>query len=151
METHHVNMSTLEDEGIERIFERGELAHLGCYANKEVYIVPVTYVYADGYIYSYSQPGKKIEMMRRHPEICIQVEEVQNYFQWQSAIAWGRFEELSGEQAARAMRLIIAKIAKNLDDRQISELEVDLKATLETAIIYRMKIKRATGRFETFD
>ena len=34
---------------------------------------------------------------------------------------------------------MIAKIAKNLDDRQISELEVDLKAMLETAIIYRMK------------
>lgn len=81
-------------------------------------------------------------MMRKHPDICIQVEDVQNYFQWESAIAWGRYEELTGDTGAAAMRLIIAKLAKSFDDRQISELEVDLKAMLKTAIICRMKIKR---------
>ncbi len=151
MQTHHSNITSLQAEGINKIFERGQLAHLGCYANKEVYIVPITYVYLEGFLYSHSQPGKKIKMMRKHPDICIQVEEVQNYFQWKSAIAWGRYEELEGDQAAAAMRLIIRKIAKNMNERQISELEVDLEAMLETAVIYRMRIKKATGRFETFD
>lgn len=151
METHHHNINTLEDAGINQILERGQLGHLGCYANKEIYIVPITYAYSDGYIYSHSQEGKKIEMMRKHPDICIQVEDIQNYFQWKSVITWGRYEELSGDKAAAAMRLIVGKIARDLDERRISDLEVDLKAMFETAIIYRMKIKRATGRFETFD
>ena len=43
METQHGTISLLETEAVIRIFERGELAHLGCYANKEVYIVPIAY------------------------------------------------------------------------------------------------------------
>lgn len=91
-------------------------------------------------------PGKKIEMMRKNPHVCVQVEDVQNFFQWESVIAWGRFEELQGDEASMAMRNLIRKV--NEDNNRRSELEVDFAAQLEKAIIYRIKLEKVTGRYE---
>lgn len=151
MRTDHGHIDALSTESISTILEQGYVGHLGCYSGHQVYVVPITYAYADGYIYSHSQVGKKIKMMRKHPNICIQVEEVQSTFQWRSAIAWGHYEELKDDMAATAMRLLISKIVKNEGRDHISDLEVDLKAMLDTAVIYRMKVEKSTGRFETFD
>lgn len=151
MKTEHEEIGSLNSEEIVKVFESGCFGHLGCYANGEVYIVPITYVYSDGYLYSHSQLGKKIEIMRDHPKICIQVEEVQNYFQWKSVIGWGHYEELDNDEAVTAMRLLINRIVKSEGvGGKVTDFEVDVKAMFDTAIIYRMKIEKSTGRFETF-
>lgn len=152
MKTEHEEIGSLKSEEIIKVFEDGCFGHLGCYARDEVYIVPITYVYSEGYLYSHSQLGKKIEIMRGHPNICIQVEEVQDYFQWKSAIAWGHYEELENDKAVTAMRLLINKILKiEGESGKVTDFEVDIKAMFDTAIIYRMKIEKSTGRFETFN
>jgi nitroimidazol reductase NimA-like FMN-containing flavoprotein (pyridoxamine 5'-phosphate oxidase superfamily) len=144
--THHGKIGTLKSDEVIKVFERGHLGHLGCHSKSEIYVVPISYALEDGIIYSHSKIGRKIEMMRENPQICVQVEEVQNFFEWKSAIAWGRFEELRDDQATRAMRVLIKKFAEGEAGR-FSPLEVDFGAMLETAIIFRMKIERATGRF----
>lgn len=111
-------------------------------------MVPVTYIVEDGFIYSHSRPGKKIEMMRASPHVCLQVEEVRDFHHWRSAIAWGRFEELTGDAAAMAMHLLLRKFLEYESPRRVSSLEVDMSAILETAIIFRIKIEKITGRFE---
>lgn len=129
------------------ILERGGLAHLGCYHGGEVYIIPITYVFADGYIYSHSQPGKKIEMMRNNPKVCVQIEEVKDLFDWKSIIAWGAFEELKDLEAAKGMRLLIQSITRS-QKVHLPSLEVDFTALLEKAIIFRIKVEKMTGRYE---
>ena len=148
MDTHHGEIGTLGAAETLKLLELGSIGHLGCSKNEEVYVVPITYAFDDGYLYSHAKPGKKIEMMRKNPRICIQVEEVQNLFQWKSAIAWGRFEELKGDRAARAMRLLIKKIGDKQGKGPGSPLEFDIEALLETAVIFAMKIEKTTGRSE---
>lgn len=63
-------------------------------------------------------------------------------------IAWGRFEELNGDQAAFAMRLMIKAIGKKEHAKRVSSLEVDLEAELESRIVFRMKVDRSTARQE---
>lgn len=148
MKPHHGEIKTLDSAECIRLLEKSRLGHLACHVKDDVYLVPVTFSFEDGYFYSHSRPGKKIEMMRKNPNVCIQVEELQDFFQWKSVIAWGRFEELKGDEATIAMRRLIQKVMEKEPDKRRSELEVDLTALLETAIIYRIKVERSTGRYE---
>ncbi len=134
-------LSSKEASGL---LAKKNLGHLGCSVGDEPYVVPVTYALEGDFIYSHSPEGKKIEIMRKNPNVCLQVEEAEGLFQWRSVIARGRFEELKGDPAAAGMRVLLNRL--RLEPKHISSLEMDFEAMLERSIIYRIKIERLTGR-----
>ena len=146
MKPQHGEIAALNTVDNIKLLERNRFAHLACHVKDDIFLVPISYVFADGYIYSHSKPGHKVEMMRKNPKVCFQVEEVQDFFHWKSVVAWGDFEELKGDAATTAMRLLLHKFYEN--EKRRSELEIDFAAQLESAIIYRIKINKSTGRFE---
>lgn len=146
MKPSHGEIESLNPQENMQLIERNHFAHLACHSSKEVYLVPISYIFEDGAIYSHSKPGHKIDIMRKNPEVCFQVEEVQDFFHWKSVVLWGRFEELFGDEATRIMRRLIQKFAGDVKRR--SDLEVDFAAQLESSIMYRIKIEKFTGRAE---
>jgi nitroimidazol reductase NimA-like FMN-containing flavoprotein (pyridoxamine 5'-phosphate oxidase superfamily) len=87
----------LNDRETWAVIDAGRLGHLGCIDHDEPYVVPINYLVEDGHIYSHSLPGRKISALRAHPRACLQVDEIQNDFQWQSAIAFGSYEEVKDD------------------------------------------------------
>lgn len=148
METEHGKMSSLDQAECLRVLENSPIGHLGCFSHKEVYVVPITYVIDYPYIYSHSSNGKKIALMQKNPHVCLEVEEIHSLFEWKSVIAWGTFEQVKGEEATKAMRLLIQRVVKMNGEEHLSPLTVDFAAMLETAVIYRIHIKKITGRYE---
>jgi nitroimidazol reductase NimA-like FMN-containing flavoprotein (pyridoxamine 5'-phosphate oxidase superfamily) len=144
----HGKIDFLSSSDCLELLKNERFAHLAYHDRDEPYIVPVTYAFDDGYIYSHSRLGKKIEIMRKYPEICFQVEQIQDFFHWRSVIAWGKFEELTGTNAVSAMRFLIDKIAEKEGDHRLPPLEVDMTAQLQTEIMLRMKIEKISGRVE---
>ena len=59
----------LNEGQIKSILQSQIVGRIGCHSKDKVYIVPITYVYSDGYIYCHSKPGQKIEMMRNNKEV----------------------------------------------------------------------------------
>lgn len=145
---HHGNIQELSSEENVGLLEQNIFGHMACTWKDEIYLIPLTYAFSDGYIYSHSKLGKKIEMMRKNPKVCIQVEDVNSFFNWKSVIAWGEFEELKEDEAASGMRLLVRKIAEKESGEHISSLEMDLMSMLETAVIFRVKVEKTTGRCE---
>ena len=58
--------SLLEKEG-EELLTSARIGRLGCVDNGEPYVVPVSYFFEDGSVYSHSLPGRKIDILRSHP------------------------------------------------------------------------------------
>lgn len=150
METEHKHLRELSTGEMEDILRNGYHAHLGCHTWVEgTYVCPVTYVFEEGYVFSHSLMGKKIEMMRANPNVCLQVEEVKSIFNWKSVIIYGRFEELTGGfEAEVGLRLLKKKIAQLEATHKVSELQVQIEAILSRAKIFRIKIVKMTGRAE---
>ena len=73
------------------IVNAGSLGRLGCVDDGEPYVVPINYVASEGHIYSHSLAGRKVQAMRKHSRVCLQVDRIQDDFHWQSAIAFGNF------------------------------------------------------------
>lgn len=127
------------------------IGRLGCHSNGETYIVPVNYVYYDNAIYSHSSEGKKLEMLRANPEVCFQVDDIDNMFKWKSTILWGTFEELKGKERQQAMRALILRIMPNTNDPGRNPSHAINPALRDDLIVYRINIKEGTGRFESHD
>jgi len=138
---------------IESLLNEKVLGHIGCYAGDQIYVVPVSYAYDGKYVFVHSLEGKKIEMMRRNPSVCFQVDDTHNMANWRSVIAWGHFEELS-DMTERNEAL------KKLIDRHLPLVSSETThlggiwpfppedLSVIKGIVFRIELKEKTGRFE---
>lgn len=146
-------MTTLTDIECERLLEAQYYGHLGCCDGDEPYVVPITYAYRDGYIYGYTHEGRKIEIVRRNPKVCVQIENVKNENEWESVICWGMFEEITDPNTIRKAKLLLAeergKFVLSGKEVPVSPLIADTRASHEeSTVVYRIKPTRMTGKAE---
>ncbi|MEK6481884.1 pyridoxamine 5'-phosphate oxidase family protein [Catalinimonas sp. 4WD22] len=126
---------------------------LGCCADGIPYVVPIAYAYHQSYIYSHTREGTKVEMMRRNPNVCFEVDQIDNLANWRSVIVQGTFEELQGEEAEEAMQILknrltpfqISVYSLFLWDIQTKRLSTKPQSA---EVIFRIKITEKSGRFE---
>jgi nitroimidazol reductase NimA-like FMN-containing flavoprotein (pyridoxamine 5'-phosphate oxidase superfamily) len=140
---------------IESLLTQQVTGRIACVTDGIPYIVPVNYVYDGRQVISHSAPGKKIAMMRENPVVCFQVDEIRNIFNWQSVIAWGRFEEITEmSEKERAMQAINHRIMPfavspiNHPSHGVAEKEEDIGTKLDL-VLYKILLVKKTGRFET--
>lgn len=88
----------LESQQIEKVISENIIARLGCHADDETYVVPISYAYDGKYLYARSFAGIKITMMRKNPKVCLQINTMKDMADWKSVIIWGTFEELTNEE-----------------------------------------------------
>src|SRR5215470_5015258 len=83
---------------IEDLLHKQFVGRIGCHDKDSVYVVPISFAYEDNCVYCHAYEGKKIDIMRMNPKVCFQVDEMGDMANWQSVIAWGKFEEISSEE-----------------------------------------------------
>lgn len=148
MKPAHGEIRDLTPAACRGLLVENYIGRIGCYFEGYPYVVPITYVFSDESVFCHSRDGKKLRAMRSHPKVCFEIDQYQGINRWKSVIAFGTFEELHGDAATAAMRQLIQRIAKERHDNGGSSLEVDIAAQLETAIIFKIKLEKVTGRYE---
>jgi len=103
-------LGELNQRQIEHVLRSEVIGRIGCVAEGRVYMVPITYAYDGTCFYGHSVDGVKLRAMRVDPDVCFEVEHVDNLANWQSVIAWGTFEELEGEESEAGMRLLVDRL-----------------------------------------
>lgn len=147
-------LGQLTVEQIEYVLQTQITGRIACCADDDLYVVPVTYVYHKGHIYAHSKEGRKVQMMRKNPKVCFQVDAMENMTNWRSVIVWGEYEELKSEKEQRAgMKIMVDRLMPFLTSETVRPsnasphppevIEKGLKA-----VVYRIKVTRCTGRFE---
>jgi nitroimidazol reductase NimA-like FMN-containing flavoprotein (pyridoxamine 5'-phosphate oxidase superfamily) len=132
----------LNDRQIEDVLRTCSVGHIGCRAGDDVYVVPVSYVYADRSVYGHCADGRKLTAMRRDPRVCFEVEDVRGLAEWTSVVATGRFEELHGEHARTALDLFRARFAP---DEPVAS--VHGHGTSHPPVLFRIHLLSWSGRF----
>jgi nitroimidazol reductase NimA-like FMN-containing flavoprotein (pyridoxamine 5'-phosphate oxidase superfamily) len=131
---------------IEELLGAEAIARIGCISEGRVYVVPVTYVYDGTYVWGHAMDGAKLRAMRAGPNVCIEVEHVDDLSNWRSVIAWGAFEECVDADWDAGMALLLARIMPLLTFPP-NEPPPDLSA-LRRGSVYRIRLHEKTGRFE---
>jgi uncharacterized protein len=124
------------------LLEEGALGRLGCIADGEPYVIPINYVFADGFIYSHSLPGRKIDALQAHPRACLQVDVIESDIEWRSVIAYGTFEEvnLPNERVA-----ILGKLLNRFPKLTPVESVLAQDAAPPDPVVFRIRVDRITG------
>ena len=132
----------LSEAEARNLIAAGRIGRLGCVDNGEPYVVPINYVFEDGSIYSHSLPGRKIDVLRAHPRACLQVDEIENNFEWRSVIAYGNFEEI---RVPSDRRSVLSKLLARFPLLTPVESLMAHDASAPDTIVFRIRIDRITG------
>ena len=130
-----------ESESLELLGSR-TIGHLGCVVQDAPYVVPINYMFDEGRIYSHSLPGLKIDAMRTSPGVCLQVEQVENEFEWRSVMVFGVYEEIRvPDDRTRVLRKLLA----HFPFLTPVESTMAADANAPESVVYRIVIERVTG------
>lgn len=139
-------LGSLSPKRIESLLGRATVGRIGTSVEGRTYVVPVTYVYDGDSVYGHAVLGQKIRMMRLNPEVCFEVEDIEDMANWQTVIASGRYEELTGDLAVAAARLIAAKLGPLMTSRTAGPSGRGPRGAIRVS--YRIRLTTRTGRFE---
>lgn len=108
---------------IENLISDNIVGRLGCHADGETYVVPVSYAYHGGYIYIRSFEGLKISMMRKNPEVCFQIDKIKDMADWKSVILWGTYEELTKEEDRNmGLKILMDRILPDVSSEMVKSV-----------------------------
>ena len=146
-------LGELNEIQINNVLSSQVLGRLACTNNKEPYIVPLTYTYDGEYLYGQMKKGKKLKMLRKNPNVCFEVDMMTDMANWQSVLVFGKFEELKNKKSDKAREILFKRVYPLMTSRTIHPHEHAVTSVVddsnrEKSVMYRIKIKKVTGRFE---
>jgi nitroimidazol reductase NimA-like FMN-containing flavoprotein (pyridoxamine 5'-phosphate oxidase superfamily) len=140
-----IEVKELSDSEIAELLRRTGYGHLACARGGEPYVVPVHFAYDDGDIYVYTTEGKKFEIIKENPRVCLQAEQVKDNQHWLSVIVDGEAVQIVDEQEReRAMKLITAVNPTLTPAVSVHWMDNWVRENIE--VIYRIHPLRVSGR-----
>jgi uncharacterized protein len=132
-----------------KLLETNRLGHLSCTSDSRPYVVPIYYAYHHQKLYSFSMPGRKLDMMRANPRAALLVEEFLEGQKWRSVIAEGRFEALPDRTGFKIERehawALLSKHANWWEPGSLKPIEAPTMNANEH-LFYRINIEEMSGR-----
>ena len=146
-------LGKLNDEQMDYLLRSQVIGRLGCYADGQVYVMPLTYVYDGECLYGHTREGLKTGMMRQNPKVCFEVDAIGNMANWQSVIVQGHYEELSGEAKESALRLLTNRVTPLLVSETSlpatgPDIHLPRGSEAVTRVTYRIRVLEKSGRYE---
>jgi len=135
-------MKMLSNEAARHLFHEARVVRLGCSVNGEPYVVPINCHLEGDYLYSHSLYGLKISGLRENPRACVQVDEIESDLQWKSAMAFGKFEEVT-KSSERAD--ILTKLLRKFPMLTPVESAIAIDGSSQEVIVFKIRIERLTG------
>lgn len=135
----------LSQDKSRQLLLKGHLGRLGCISDGEPYVVPVNYLFDGESALIHSLPGRKIVAMRANPRVCLQVDEMENGFGWQSVLAFGTYQEIDNrDEREQAMGRLLASFPHLTPVESV----ITSDAGAPEPIVFRIRIDRVTGLCE---
>lgn len=130
------------------------IGRLACADGRYPYIIPIMYLFEGNAIIAQSLEGKKIDIMRRNPNVCFQVDMILDLNTWQSVIVHGLYQEMEGLEADEAREALVDNIVPLMTTNRVHshEHEVTGNQVLEDDnriknILFKIRVNEMTGRF----
>lgn len=129
------------------------LGRLASTDGKQPYIVPVTYTYDGKYIYGQTNVGTKLEILRKNANVCFEVDRMTDMANWECVLVFGTFEELKNKDAEKAREVLFNRVFTLMTSSTVHAHEHQVAEKLDDSnrvkqVMYRINIKKLTGRFE---
>lgn len=145
---HPPSIRALDKDACTEILARNHVGRLAYTRDAHVDIVPLHYVYHDGWIYGRTSHGSKMDSVGyTWSPVAFEVDEVEALFQWRSVVVHGGFYTIPEEGAAweqeewrRGVELLRELIPETLGSGDPVAFRT---------ILFRIAVQEVTGREAT--
>jgi uncharacterized protein len=130
---------------IDALLARNNVGRMAYARGSHIDIEPIHYVYANGWLYGRTSPGRKLDVAAREWwPVAFEVDEVDDLFRWRSAVVHGGFYTLDPKGATW--------------EREEAQKAIDLLRTLEPetftaedpapdrTVLFRIAVQEVSGR-----
>ena len=143
----------LDEHQMNNLLSSQVIGRLACSTDNQPYLVPLTYTFDGSYIYGQTKEGMKLDVLRKNPNVCFEVDQMTDMANWQSVIVLGVFEELAGEDAEEARHVLYNRVFPTKTSSTVHTHEHYVESEISDAerikpIVYRIKISEKSGRFK---
>lgn len=129
-------------EAIEML-ERHHVGRLAFTFHDRVDIEPISYVFANGWVYARTSPGTKLAIVKHHPWVAFEVDEVRSRTDWQSVVVHGTIYFLEADRDAdRADYAAAVQILRSADGDALTPGD----ATPHRQVLFRIHADEIIGR-----
>ncbi|MBA2379975.1 MAG: pyridoxamine 5'-phosphate oxidase family protein [Blastocatellia bacterium] len=140
-----IEVEDMRTDEINDLLSRRNYGHLGCAEDGQPYVVPVHYAYDEPAIYIYTTEGKKSEIVKDNPLVCLQVEEVEDNQNWKSVLVNGRAVHVTYPAERNRALELITKVNPTLTPA-VSIRWMDSWVRENVEVILRIDSRTKTGR-----
>lgn len=144
-------IKNLDKDDCQLLLKQNYIGHLGYIYKNRPYVIPITYFYVGNKIICYSGEGHKIDAMRKHAPVSLEVSDIESVDHWQSIAVHGTYEEFEGSTAKALLHdfslgikdVILKKEHRGLS--YISEFSAKI-ANNDMPIVFVINIEEITGK-----
>jgi nitroimidazol reductase NimA-like FMN-containing flavoprotein (pyridoxamine 5'-phosphate oxidase superfamily) len=140
-----VEVQEMGNDEIEEVLNTVGFGHFACARDNKPYVVPINYAYSKPYIFIYSTEGKKSDIIKTNPQVCLQVEDVVNKEFWRSVVVNGTAERVTDPGEREEILKLILKTNPTLTPA-ISIRWMDNWIRENHEIVYKILPDTITGR-----
>jgi uncharacterized protein len=140
----------------EQLLSSQVVGRIGCHYNGTTYVVPISYAYDGDSVYAHTGEGMKLDMMRKNPNVCFEVDNLQDMANWQSAICMGTFEELKdSKERTPALEKLLNRNLPHISSQTVKLTShwpfhsADLSNI--PGVVFRIRLNEKSGRYETYE
>lgn len=139
------NIRPMSRAEIDTLLARNCVGRMAYARGSHIDIEPLHYVYANGWLYGRTSPGRKLDVAAREWwPVAFEVDEVDDVLRWRSAVVHGGFYTLDPEGAAWEREE--ARRAVDLLRSIVPEAFTELDPTPGRNVLFRIAVQEVTGR-----
>ena len=131
----------------ERLLAAHRVGRIAYTFRDRVDIEPISFVFADDWIYGRTSPGSKLLTLRRSPWVAFEVDEARGPFEWQSVVVRGTFHELSASTGTppeqERYRVALAALRKLIPEALSANDPVPERTVVFGIIVHEMSGREA--------
>ena len=140
-----IEVREMSADDIEEVLNSAGFGHFACARDNKPYVVPINYAYESPYIFIYSTGGKKSDIIKINPHVCLQVEEVVSKGYWRRVVVNGIAEHVTDPTEREEILKLILKSNPTLTPA-ISIRWMDNWIRENREIVYKILPDTITGR-----
>lgn len=144
-----LSIRALTEEEIARFLSSNHVGRLAYAFRGHVDIVPVHYVYHDGWLYGRTSVGPKLDMLAHSHWVAFEVDEVRESPEWTSVVVHGTFRPIDpdGSETDREAASLAISLLRDLYPAALTAEDM----TPYRTTLFRIHVDEATGREATVE
>ena len=140
-----IEIEEMREADAREVLGRIGFGHIAVAKDNMPYLVPIHYAFDGEHVFVYTTEGKKADIIKVNPEVCLQAEEVESNEEWVSVMAFGRAEQITNEvDRQKALDLILQVNPRLTPAISIRWMDNWVRENIE--VIYRIRPRKITGR-----